>query len=107
MSFVFVLAPDRTPLAPVHPGRARYLLRAGHAAVWRRFPFTLLLTDGTTEAAATPPLLRLKLDPGSTTTGLAVVKQLNDATGQVVFAAEISRGDGYSYTKGAALPPQA
>ncbi len=92
MSCVFVLDPQRTPLAPVHPGRARYLLRAGHAAVLHRYPFTLILTDPkeapATDATETPPpLLRLKLEPGSKTTGIAVI---NDATDQVVWAAEVS-----------------
>ncbi len=85
MSSVFVLNQQRAPLDPVHPGRARYLLRAGYAAVWRRYPFTIILKE---PQPATPPSpLRLKFDPGSKTTGLAVV---NDATGQVVFAAEIT-----------------
>ncbi len=85
MSNVFVLDTNKTPLNPVHPGRARLLLKQGKAAVWRRYPFTIMLK----EAIAGPQLLplRLKLDPGSKTTGLALV---NDATGHVVWAAELS-----------------
>jgi 5-methylcytosine-specific restriction endonuclease McrA len=85
MSYVFVLDHQKRPLEPVHPGRARFLLQAGHAAVWRRFPFTLILTDSTTDGVPQP--LRLKIDPGSKTTGLAV---LNDATGQVLWAGEVT-----------------
>ncbi len=84
MSLVFVVDPHRTPLDPVHPGRARYLLRAGHASVLSRFPFTIILHDAKPEMEPQP--LRLKIDPGSKTTGLAVV---NDTTGQVVWAAEL------------------
>jgi 5-methylcytosine-specific restriction endonuclease McrA len=89
MSLVFVVDQQRQPLAPVHPGRARYLLRAGYAAVWRRYPFTLILkaVRPTDPADPVAPPLRLKLDPGSKTTGLALV---NDITGHVVFAAEIT-----------------
>ncbi|HLY32607.1 MAG TPA: RNA-guided endonuclease IscB [Ktedonobacterales bacterium] len=88
MSNVFVLDQQRRPLTPAHPGRARYLLRAGHAAIFRRFPFTIILKEVKPDAhnAQFTPL-RAKLDPGSKTTGLALV---NDATGQIVFAAEIA-----------------
>ncbi len=85
MSFVFVLDTDKRPLNPVHPGWARHLLTQGKAAVWRRYPFTIILKQALPEAQTTP--LRIKLDPGSKTTGVAVV---NDATGAVVWAAEIA-----------------
>jgi len=89
MSFVFVVDQNRKPLDPVHPGRARFLLRAGHAAVLRRYPFTLILKE--TKPDAEPQPLRVKLDPGSKTTGVAVV---NESTGQVVWAAEMAhRGE--------------
>ena len=85
MSHVFVLDTNKQPLAPVHPGRARTLLASGQAAVYRCYPFTLILKRAVPEPHMQP--LRVKLDPGSKTTGLAVV---NDATGQVVFAAEVA-----------------
>jgi RRXRR protein len=89
MSFVLVVDQERKPLAPVHPGRARHLLTAGHAAVLRRYPFTLILKAPGPETLPDP--LRLKIDPGSKTTGLAV---LHDTTGQVVWAAEVAhRGE--------------
>jgi hypothetical protein len=40
---VFVVDTDKRPLAPCHPARARRLLTQGKAAVWRRFPFTIIL----------------------------------------------------------------
>ena len=84
MSFVFVVDQQRKPLDPVPPGRARYLLKAGHAVVLHRYPFTLIMREE--KPNATPQPLRLKIDPGSKTTGVAL---LNDATGQVVWAAEL------------------
>src|SRR5215469_6053030 len=86
MSFVFVVDQQQRPMDPVHPGRARFLLSAGHAAVWRRYPFTLILKDQSAEASPPTPL-RLKIDPGSKTTGLALA---NDTTGQVVWAGELT-----------------
>ena len=68
-------------LDPVHPGRARILLRQGKAAVLRMVPFTIILKTAVPDTAPVP--LRLKLDPGSRTTGMALI---NDATGAVVYA---------------------
>jgi 5-methylcytosine-specific restriction endonuclease McrA len=53
--------------------------------VLRRFPFTLVLVREPSATVVAP--LRLKIDPGSKTTGLAVV---DDATGQVVWAGELA-----------------
>lgn len=85
MSFVFVVDTEHHPLNPVHPGEARRLLTRGKAAVWRRYPFTIIRTQAVPDVQPAP--LRVKLDPGSQTTGLAVV---NDASGQVVWAGELS-----------------
>ncbi|MGZ3629593.1 MAG: RRXRR domain-containing protein, partial [Ktedonobacteraceae bacterium] len=43
MSNVFVLDTKKRPLNSVHPGRARMLLKSGEAAVFRRYPFTIIL----------------------------------------------------------------
>lgn len=83
---VFVLDSNRQPLDPCHPARARKLLTAGKAAVIRRYPFTIILQDRSTGTSITHNH-RIKLDPGSRTTGLAVV---NDGTGRVVWVAELA-----------------
>ena len=84
MSNVFVIDTNLKPCNPVHPGRARLLLKQQKAAVYRRFPFTIILKAVSTES---PEPLRFKVDPGSKTTGVAIV---NDATGLVVWAAEVT-----------------
>lgn len=86
MSWVFVLSSDRQPLDPCHPARARRLLTSGKAAVFRRYPFTIILCDRTAAESVTH-LHRVKLDPGSKTTGIAVVQE---ATGRVVWAGELT-----------------
>ena len=86
MSFVFVLSSDDQPLDPCHPARARQLLDHGTAAVWRRYPFTIRLNARTAAASVTHPH-RLKFDPGSNTTGIAVVAE---TTGRVVWAGELT-----------------
>jgi 5-methylcytosine-specific restriction endonuclease McrA len=85
MSCVLVVDTEHHPLKPMHPGAARRLLTQGKAAVWRRLPFTIILKRVVPEAVPEP--LRLKIDPGTTTTGLAVV---NDASDQVVWAAQLT-----------------
>jgi 5-methylcytosine-specific restriction endonuclease McrA len=85
VSNVFVLDPDKHPLDPVHPGYARRLLSQGKAVVFRRFPFTIILKQSSQQTQGHP--LRLKLDPGARTTGIALV---DDTSGAVVFAAELS-----------------
>ncbi len=92
MCKVFVIDTNRIPLKPIHSAQARQLLRSKKAAIYRRFPFTIILKESCPDSPVA--LLRLKLDPGAKTTGIALV---NDATGvrgaspfgEVVFAAEL------------------
>ncbi|MEC4814069.1 MAG: RNA-guided endonuclease IscB, partial [Scytonema sp. PMC 1069.18] len=84
MSKVFCLDTEKRPLNPIHPAQARQLLRNKKAAVYRKFPFTIILKEAKPDVIVEP--LRLKLDPGSKITGIAIV---NDSTGEVVFAAEL------------------
>jgi 5-methylcytosine-specific restriction endonuclease McrA len=81
-NFVFVLDTNRKPLSPCKPGVARSLLKAGKAAVFRRFPFTIILKK---EVEAAPEPLTVKLDPGSKTTGIAVLQD-----SKVVWVAELT-----------------
>ncbi|KKW13360.1 MAG: HNH endonuclease [Candidatus Gottesmanbacteria bacterium GW2011_GWB1_49_7] len=83
MSNVLVMDTNKQPLRPCHPAVARILLKHGKAAVYRQFPFTIILKY---EVTGPVEPLRLKIDPGSKTTGMAIV---DDATGEVVWAAEI------------------
>jgi hypothetical protein len=71
---VFVLDKNRKPLDPCSPARARYLLAKGRAAVFRHYPFTIILKDRTAEESVVHPH-RLKLDPGSKVTGLVVLQE--------------------------------
>ncbi len=85
MSRILVVDQERRPLMPTTPARARILLKGGKAAVLRRFPLVLILKEARPEAVVEP--LRVKLDPGSKTSGVAVV---NDHTGEVLWAAELT-----------------
>src|SRR5258708_22499374 len=94
MNHVLVIDKNKQPLMPCHPARARHLLKAGKATVLRRFPFTILLTERS--GGDTQPT-QIKLDPGSRTTGVAIVIQ-GKRGHRVKWAAEISHR-GHTITK--------
>jgi hypothetical protein len=81
---IAVLDTKKQPLAPCHPAMARKLLSRGEAAVFRLAPFTIILKREVSDVRT--PDFRLKIDPGSKMTGVAII---NQQTGEVVFAAEI------------------
>ena len=79
---IFVLDTNLKPLTPCTAGMARSLLNAGKAAVFRQYPFTIILKK---EVIANPEPIEIKIDAGSKTTGLALVKDE-----KVIFGAELS-----------------
>jgi 5-methylcytosine-specific restriction endonuclease McrA len=85
MQRVFVLDQEKRPLMPCSPARARLLLRRKRAAIFRYQPFTIVLHVARPDAVVTP--LRVKVDPGSVSTGLAL---LNETSGEVVWAADLT-----------------
>lgn len=68
---VFILDNNNKPLIPCSEKRASQLLNKKQAVAVRRYPFIIKLLGYT--PGAPPALLRLKLDPGSKTTGLALL----------------------------------
>ena len=85
MSRILVVDQQRRPLMPTTPARARILLKSRKAAILRRFPLVLILKEARPDAEVSP--LRVKLDAGSETSGIAVV---HDQRGEVVWAAEVT-----------------
>jgi RRXRR protein len=85
MSRILVVDQERRPLMPATPARARLLLKKRKAAILRRFPLVLILKEERPEGVVEP--LRVKLDPGSKVSGIAVV---NDRSGEVMWAAELT-----------------
>jgi 5-methylcytosine-specific restriction endonuclease McrA len=81
-NFVFVLDSYKRPLNPIRPGMARKLLTTGKAAVFKRYPFTIILK---VEITAPQEPITLKLDPGSKATGIALVQGKD-----VIFGAELA-----------------
>ena len=87
MNRTFVLNHDATPLMPCRPARARKLLRDGKAAIYRRIPFTIILKTQIEHPILQP--IEQRVDPGSKTTGIALVRsgQRGDT---VVFALNLT-----------------
>ncbi|EQD24045.1 MAG: hypothetical protein D084_Lepto4C00616G0001 [Leptospirillum sp. Group IV 'UBA BS'] len=69
---VFVLDKRKTPLMPCSEKRARLLLERKKAVVHRMAPFTIRLKE---RIGGEVQPVRIKLDPGSKTTGLALVRE--------------------------------
>ncbi|MBW4631348.1 MAG: RRXRR domain-containing protein [Iphinoe sp. HA4291-MV1] len=69
MSKIFVIDSEKRPLNPIHPAQARQLLRNKKAAVFKRFPFTLILKEYVGDSTVLP--LRLKIDPDESNRSLS------------------------------------
>ncbi len=86
-NFVFVIDRDKTPLKPTHPAKARQLIARGLAAVYRRYPFTIILKRKVENV--NPNKLQLKIDPGAKTTGISLL-----SNNLVIWAAQLThRGE--------------
>jgi 5-methylcytosine-specific restriction endonuclease McrA len=83
---VFVLDKRKKPLMPCSEKRARLMLERGRARVHRMVPFTIRLVDRLQEDSVLQTL-RLKVAPGSKTTGLALVREqetVDTDTGEII-----------------------
>ena len=87
---VFVIDKQKKPLMPCSEKRARQLLERRRAVVHRMYPFTIRLKD---RVGGDVQPVRVKLDPGSKTTGLAVVREHAEGL-HVLCLAEITHRGG-------------
>jgi hypothetical protein len=86
-NFVFVLDTNHQRLNPVPPGQARRLLKQGKAAIYRCYPFTIILKYKVSHPQTQPH--QLKIDPGAKVTGLAIIQD-----DRVIWGAELThRGE--------------
>src|SRR5688572_30283997 len=85
MQRVLVVDKNRQALMPCAPARARELLKKKKAAILKHFPFTIILKEresGESQETA------LKIDPGASTTGIAVVANFKRGL-TCIWAAEL------------------
>ena len=88
VSVVFVLDRHKKPLMPCTEKRARLLLERGRAVVHKMAPFTIRIKDRTVEQNRLQPL-RLKLDPGSKTTGIGILREAVSEKAEVILLGEL------------------
>lgn len=85
MQRVLVIDRNQQPLMPCFPARARELLRSGKAAVFRRYPYTIILKE---RASGDVQPIAFKVDPGSRVTGIALVADFQHGK-RVIWAGEL------------------
>jgi 5-methylcytosine-specific restriction endonuclease McrA len=81
-NYILVLDTNRKPLAPCKSSVADRLCDAGKAAVFREYPRTIILKKEVNDPIKP---CTLKIDPGSKTTGFAILQG-----NQVIFGAELT-----------------
>ena len=86
-NYVFVIDTNKQPLNPIHPKKARKLLDKGKAAVFRMYPFVIILKTAIRNPSINP--CQIKIDPGSKITGFALVRE-----NQVIWAMELEHRGG-------------
>jgi len=86
MQRVLVLDKSKNPLMPCHSARARQLLKQGKAAVFREYPFTIILKER--DGGDVQPV-SIKIDPGSKTTGISMVADFKGGK-RVIWAGELT-----------------
>jgi 5-methylcytosine-specific restriction endonuclease McrA len=87
MNSVLVISSTKKPLMPCRPARARKLLTAGRAAVYRLHPFTIILND---RADGETQPIEVKVDPGSKTTGIALVGHFEQQGATALWGANLN-----------------
>lgn len=86
---VCVLDKRHQPLMPCSEKRARLLLARGRAVVHRRMPLVIRMKDRLGKDSQMQPVA-LKLDPGSRTTGMALVRSVRTSEGAVHSALHLA-----------------
>ena len=82
-NYALVIDTNKQPLSPCHPSVARKLLDSGKAAVFRMYPFTIILNKSCLDVVN--QAIELKIDPGSKTTGIALIQGE-----KIIFGGELS-----------------
>lgn len=88
---VFVIDKRKKPLMPCSEKRARKLLDSGRARVHRLIPFSIRIVDLEAADCVLQPV-KIKIDPGSKFTGIAVVretKSIDVATGEIGISVHV------------------
>lgn len=87
---VITLDKHKKPLGTCTEKRARILLSRRRACVYRYYPFTIIIKDKDIRDLENLPEYKIKIDPGSKYTGIAIVRDDNSV---VLYSQIEHRGD--------------
>lgn len=91
--FVPVVDKDGKPLMPCTGKRARLLLERNRARIYKRMPFVIQLKNRSQDNCELQ-ILEVKIDPGSKTTGMAIVRKHSNGDISVIQLFDlVHRGD--------------
>ena len=89
---VFVLDKHKKPLGFTTEKRARQLMDARRACIYRYFPFVIIVKDVDVREITDIPTYRIKIDPGAKYTGFAI---LEIGTNRVMYYIELKHRAGF------------
>ena len=88
---VITLDKKKNPVGFTTERRARILTERGEACVYRYYPYTIILKNLDVEELKIEDTYRIKIDPGSKGTGIAVIREQDNAV--MLFLQIEHRGD--------------
>ena len=90
-NYIPVLTPNRRPLAPCHPSRARGLVRQEKANFRHRSGIRIIILNKTqVPKLKNSSKLQLRIDPGAKTTGIAITRDQPGGTRDALMTLEIT-----------------
>ena len=90
-NYIPVLTPNRRPLAPCHPNRAKGLVRQEKASFRHRSGIRIIILNKTkVPKLKNSSKIQLRMDPGAGTTGIAVTRNYPDGSRDALMALEIT-----------------
>jgi len=91
---VITLDKNKRPLGWCKPNRASGLIKAGRAVVYKYYPFTIILKGKDARTMDIHHNYRIKIDPGSRSTGVSVVEYAPDGNATVILYTQLEhRGE--------------
>ena len=90
-NYIPVLTPNRRPLAPCHPNRAKGLVRQEKASFKHRSGIRIIILNKTkVPKLKNSSKIQLRMDPGAKTTGMAVTRNYPDGSRDALMTLEIT-----------------
>ena len=90
-NYIPVLTPNRRPLAPCHPNRAKGLVHQEKASFRHRSGIRIIILNKTKiPKVKRTSRVQIRMDPGAKTTGIAITRNYPDGTRDALMTLEIT-----------------